>query len=580
MKVLIEFLEREDVTKTEIFPHLKCSENEAKILQKVASKYVNGREDVYVIDVLQELFGSKEYEYLKHLQDVKTLLELGWLHHQSFNPIKVADVTPLELLNAAISPTASLLKLFQEGAFEVELPEVKPYSDHLEYLQDQFFRIELYQKMSAIRQNVHEHSLGIDRLHSKLELLEKRIEERIEKTEDKESLVLDKFFKQKKLSDKEQVIFIALLREEYSATDASLREMNNLIDLISFDEYERIKNRSLLEEGGRLITEGIIDYEEMLNPFGGISRAFYIVDDVLQNIMHPQKSKKVKRLKLSALIEEQDVFELVEPTTSLEDVVLNPETEKTLKNLMKQVDKEVVNRLVKWGIKDKKSGIDARIIFYGPPGTGKTLTAHSLAKSLKKQILAFDCSKILSMYVGESEKNVRKIFDTYYDLAKKTKSEPILLLNEADQFLSARSSAISSSADQMHNQMQNIFLEQIENFKGMLIATTNLLENIDKAFSRRFNYKIEFKRPNKEQRLRLWQLMLPEEADYEEDFDIEKLAEYNLTGGQINLIVKNTAYKVAVRENPIFTMQDFIEEIQKEKSADFDTEKSMGFLTK
>ena len=106
MKVLIEFLEREDVTKTQIFPHLKCSENEAKILQKVASKYVNGREDVYVIDVLQELFGSKEYEYLKHLQDVKTLLELGWLHHQSFNPVKVADVTPLELLNAAMTPTA------------------------------------------------------------------------------------------------------------------------------------------------------------------------------------------------------------------------------------------------------------------------------------------------------------------------------------------------------------------------------------------------------------------------------------------------------------------------------------------
>ncbi len=580
MKVLIEFLETEDVTKTEIFPHLKCSENEAKILQKVAAKYVAGREDIYVFDMLQELFGDKEFEYLDHLSEIKTLLELGWLHHQSFNPVKVADVTPLELLNAAVSPTPSLLKLFQDGSFEVELPEIKPYSDHLEYLQDQFFRIELYQKMSAIRQNVHEHSLGIDRLHNKLELLEKRIEERIEKTDDKESLVLDRFFKQKKLSDKEQVIFIALLREEYSATDASLREMNNLIDLISFDEYDRIKNRSLLEEGSRLITEGIIDYEEMLNPFGGISRAFYIVDEVLQNIMHPQKSKKVKRLKLNALIEEQDVFELVEPTTSLEDVVLNPETEKTLQNLMKQVDKEVVNRLVKWGIKDKRSGIDARIIFYGPPGTGKTLTAHSLAKSLKKQILAFDCSKILSMYVGESEKNVRKIFDTYTDLAKKTKSEPILLLNEADQFLSARSSGIGSSADQMHNQMQNIFLEQIENFQGMLIATTNLLENIDKAFSRRFNYKIEFKRPNKEQRLRLWQLMLPEEADYEEDFDIAKLAQYNLTGGQINLIVKNTAYKVAVRENPIFTMQDFIEEIQKEKNADFDTEKSMGFLAK
>jgi len=578
LKLLQEFLDAKEIEKSEIFSHLKCNVAQAKILQLIAKKFIEGREDNYVIEILQELFGSEEYRFLNHLEDIKILLELGWLHHQSFNPIKVADITPLELLNVSISATPSFLKLLQEGTFEVELPDVKPYLDHLEYLQDQFFRVELYQKMSAIRQNIHEHSLGIDRLQNKIELLEKRIAERVEKTDNKESLVLERFFKQKKFTKEEEVIFIALLREEYSASDASLREMNSLIDLISFDEYDRIKNRSLLEEGSHLIADGIIDYEEMLNPFGGISRAFYIVDDVLQSIIHPQKNKKVRRLKLNALIEEQDVFELIEPTTSLEDVVLNPETQKTLQNLLKQVDKDVVAKLVQWGIKDKKSGIDARIIFYGAPGTGKTLTAHSLAKSLKKQILSFDCSKILSMYVGESEKNVRKIFDTYYDLAKKTKSEPILLLNEADQFLSSRSSG-GSSADQMHNQMQNIFLEQIENFKGILIATTNLLENIDKAFSRRFNYKIEFKRPNQEQRVRLWQLMLPEEADYEEDFSIERLAKYNLTGGQINLIIKNTAYKVAVREDSIFTMQDFIEEIEKEKSGDFDSEKSMGFLT-
>lgn len=206
------------------------------------------------------------------------------------------------------------------------------------------------------------------------------------------------------------------------------------------------------------------------------------------------------------------------------------------------------------------------------------MTAYSLAKSLKRQVLAFDCSKILSMYVGESEKNVRKIFDTFYDLCEKTKTEPILLLNEADQFLSSRSSGINSSADQMHNQMQNIFLEQIENFKGMLIATTNLLENIDKAFSRRFNYKIEFKKPDEAQRVELWKKMLPKDAPYEENFDSLPLSKYSLTGGQINLIVKNTAYKVAVRENPVFTLKDFTEEINREKDANFDSEKSMGFL--
>lgn len=578
METLIDFLEAKNIEKTLIYAQLKCSKTEAQLLQTLAKRYMRGEDDALILDLLQEMYGSEKYEAIKHITEVKLLLELGWLHQQSFTPIKISDVTPLELLNSAVGLSPSFLKLLQDGALESELPDIKPYSDHLEYLQDQFLRIDLYQKMSAIRQNVHEHSLGIDRTQAKLKLLEKRIEERVAQTVGK--LVLDKFFKQKKMDSKEQVIFLALLREEYSATDASLREMNTLIELISLDEYDRIKNRSLLEDGSNLINDGIIDYEEMLNPFGGISRAFYIVDDILQSIIHPQKNKKVRRIKLNTLIDEQDIFELVEPETSLEDVVLANETQETLKNLMRQLDKEVVHRLVEWGIKDKKSGIDARIIFYGAAGTGKTMTAYSLAKSLKRQVLAFDCSKILSMYVGESEKNVRKIFDTFYDLCEKTKTEPILLLNEADQFLGARSSGASSGADQMHNQMQNIFLEQIEKFKGVLIATTNLLENIDKAFSRRFNYKIEFKKPNKEQRLSLWNKMLPVNAPYEDSVDVNELASYSLTGGQISLVIKNTAYKVAVRENPIFTLEDFEQEIKKEKDASFDSEKLMGFLNK
>jgi len=578
LETLIDFLETKNIENSMIFAQLKCSKEEAVLLQTLAKRYISGEEDVLTLDLLREIYGDEKYERIKHLQEVKLLLELGWLHQQSFTPIKISEVTPLELLNSSIGLSPSFLKLLQDGALESELPDIKPYSDHLEYLQDQFLRIDLYQKMSAIRQNVHEHSLGIDRTQAKLKLLEKRIDDRVAQTPGK--LVLDKFFKQKKMDAKEQVIFLALLREEYSATDASLREMNTLIELISLDEYERIKNRSLLEDGSKLINEGIIDYEEMLNPFGGISRAFYIVDDVLQSIIHPQKSKKVRRIKLNTLVDEQDIFELVDPETSLEDVVLANDTQETLKNLMRQLDKEVVLRLIEWGVKDKKSGIDARIIFYGAAGTGKTMTAYSLAKSLKRQVLAFDCSKILSMYVGESEKNVRKIFDTFYDLCEKTKTEPILLLNEADQFLGARSSGANSGADQMHNQMQNIFLEQIEKFKGVLIATTNLLENIYKAFSRRFNYKIEFKKPNKEQRLSLWKKMLPLHAPYEEGFDLNELAEYSLTGGQISLIIKNTAYKVAVREEPVFYLKDFEHEIKKEKSASFDSEKLMGFINK
>ena len=352
-----------------------------------------------------------------------------------------------------------------------------------------------------------------------------------------------------------------------------------MLELISSDDYEKIKYRSLLEESSTLVSKGLIDYDEVLTPFGGINRSFYIPDEVLYKISHPtKKNSTVGKIKLDTVIKEQDMFELISTTKTLEDVVLNDKTKETLNALLKQVDKSVINRLKQWGIKDKKKGIEAKIIFYGVAGTGKTLTALALAKSLKKDVLSFDCSKILSMYIGESEKNVRNIFDKYYELRNQTKSEPVLLLNEADQFLSSRSAGGISSSDKMHNQMQNIFLEQIERFDGILIATTNLLENLDKAFSRRFNYKIEFLKPNKEQRVQLWKKLLPSALPLEKDFDIEELAKYELTGGQIELVIKNTAYKIAINDKPIFKIDDFKEQITKEKKGQFDSETKVGFF--
>ncbi len=575
MTNIINFLDSKDIKKTKLFSQFRCSIEEALVLRVLTKEYLDGNEEVVVNELLKSLFTNNGYEFLKKLPIIRNLLELGWIVQNSFLQLKLEDISNLEFLNSSISLSPAFLKLLESGSLDLALPEVKPYNDHLEYLQDQFFRIGLYQKLSAIKQNFTQNSPNLSRLKSKLKLLEKRVEEKIKVTEIE--IALEKFFVDNHLDEREQILFLALLKEEYSAGDENLRDMNALIDLISFDDYERIKNRELLDEGANLIEKELIDYDEIINPFGGISRSFFIPEPVLHKIIHPHKKKKSQKIKLDTLIKEQDIFEFIEPKSSLENVVLHKQTRDTLENLLKQVEPKVSNLLKEWGIKDKKKGIEAKIIFYGPAGTGKTLTALSFAKSIKRQVLSFDCSKILSMYVGESEKNVRKIFDTYKDLSAKTKSEPVLLLNEADQFLSARSSA-SSSADKMHNQMQNIFLEQIERYEGILIATTNLLDSIDSAFSRRFNYKIEFKKPDFTQRVELWKLNLPKNADYDSNFNIEELAKTKLTGGQIHIIVKNTAYKVATRENPKFFMQDFVTEIQKEISGSFEGEKMMGFV--
>jgi len=574
LQYLIEFISHKDISKSKIFEQLKCSVEEANILRYISQKYISGFEDVSVLEILQENFGNTEYAYLEHLPTIKNLIDLGWLTQVDFGVIKNQDNLNLEILVSQVTPSAIFLKLLEEGTLEIALPDIKPYTDHLEYLQDKFDLIDLFHKIASYRHNFKENS--ITRLKNKINLLSSRIDERIKATQ--EPIVVEEFFAKNDFDENQKIIFLALLKEEYSGGEGKFRDMNSLIELISNDDYDKIKNRALLEEGSKLISENIIDYEEVLTPFGGISRSFYIQDEIMQQIIHPNKKKKVSKLKLDMLVKEQEIFEYLQPKTTLEDVVLHDETRKVLETVQKQVDKDVFKKLREWGIKDSsKRTIDAKIIFYGVPGTGKTMTAMSLAKSLKKPILSFDCSKILSMYVGESEKNVRKIFDDFKDLSAQAKVDPILLLNEADQFLSSRSEGAGSSADKMHNQMQNIFLEQIEKFEGILIATTNLLDNIDKAFSRRFNYKVEFKKPEFKQRIRLWQLMLPESADYESGFDIETLAKHELTGGQINLIIKNSAYKVAVRDESIFGMSDFIDEISKELGSNFDKNISMGF---
>jgi SpoVK/Ycf46/Vps4 family AAA+-type ATPase len=126
--------------------------------------------------------------------------------------------------------------------------------------------------------------------------------------------------------------------------------------------------------------------------------------------------------------------------------------------------------------------------------------------------------------------------------------------------------------------MQNIFLEQIENFDGILVATTNLLDSIDKAFSRRFNYKIEFLKPSIEQREDLWKKLIPSKLPLVDGFDFSKLKKYDLTGGQIELIIKNTAYKVAANDNLVFNEEVFIQEINKELNNKFDNENKVGFF--
>ncbi len=189
-------------------------------------------------------------------------------------------------------------------------------------------------------------------------------------------------------------------------------------------------------------------------------------------------------------------------------------------------------------------------IFYGAPGTGKTETVYQLSRQTGRDILRVDVDKIKSCWVGQSEKNVKELFDRYRSICKNSKLAPILLFNEADAVLGLRMEGASQAVDKMENSIQNIILQEMESLEGIMIATTNLTTNLDKAFERRFLYKIRFDKPSVDARARIWQTML---KGLSNDDANTVASQFDLSGGEI----ENIARKHSI--NAILTGKDDID---------------------
>lgn len=212
-------------------------------------------------------------------------------------------------------------------------------------------------------------------------------------------------------------------------------------------------------------------------------------------------------------------------------------------------------------------------LFYGSPGTGKTETVLQISRKTGRSVYQVNVSELKSKWVGDSEKLVQGLFDRYNKIVSESKVCPILLFNEADAIIGKRTTRAESSADKMENTLQNIILQAMERLNGIIIATTNLTENMDDAFERRFLYKIRFEKPEKSIKSKIWQSMLPDlnadEADsLSNDFDF--------SGGQIENIARKQVIETILYNNPTsFTsLKNFCEEECIKKS---NSRKTIGF---
>ena len=203
--------------------------------------------------------------------------------------------------------------------------------------------------------------------------------------------------------------------------------------------------------------------------------------------------------------------------------------------------KDVQSRLISSGM---RKGFNA--IFYGAPGTGKTASVYELARQTGRDIFQIDVTKLKSKWVGESEKSVRTAFKIYRKMCRSCAKAPIMLLNEADAIFSKRIENVEQSVDQMNNAIQNIILEEMENLEGILIATTNLLSNLDPAFERRFIYKVEFKMPEKDSRAKIWKSMVP---SLSEDDATALAGKFTFSGGNIENVARKSTVEYILSGN-------------------------------
>ena len=337
-----------------------------------------------------------------------------------------------------------------------------------------------------------------------------------------------------KYNDKELVFLLKFCLSTLIDREEKL-EFRDFEDLFDNERQAKAEYNKLRNGQHRLITDKLVEPagHEL---FGGDS--FRLTEHAKETLL-PQNCLKqapvdLDELTLAKSIAEKRLFYNENDQAQIERLksLLQPSSFSDIRLRMKQ--------------RGMRSGFAC--LLYGAPGTGKTETVLQIARATGRNIMQVNLSEMRSMWVGESEKKVKAVFDRYRSFVDYCDLEPILLFNEADGIINKRSTNTQRAVDKMENTLQNIILQEMETLDGIMMATTNLTENMDSAFERRFLYKINFHKPDHATRLQIWQSMMP---DLPEN-DLAILAEgYDFSGGQMeNITRKATVEHILTGQTP------------------------------
>jgi ATP-dependent 26S proteasome regulatory subunit len=377
------------------------------------------------------------------------------------------------------------------------------------------------------------------------------------------SIELAEFILKMNMSPEDATYFMYNCCRFYIGHESS--SFDDLIRDIAPPREDQYKLRNSFKSGSHfLITSGLLR-ETVSNDF--FSNSTYLLTE--KAIHAFDKEAKVKNKAIDGMLQHLEPQSITE-----KKLIFDTNEQKMVNKLHNMLDadhfSQLTERLESQGM---KKGIS--VLLYGHPGTGKTETVLQLGKNSNRFIMMADASKIRSKWVGETEKNMKALFDEYRTAMKEFEDTPILLFNEADAILGRRHT-VTDRGDQMENAMQNILLQELENFEGIFIATTNLVDNLDKAFDRRFLYKIKFDKPGTQTLLQIWKSKFPEIKTRVLKNICSKIS---LSGGQIENIRKKIAVDSLLDDklkiNEAYLLQLAQQELMLEKKTERNT---IGFI--
>lgn len=250
-----------------------------------------------------------------------------------------------------------------------------------------------------------------------------------------------------------------------------------------------------------------------------------------------------------------DLAQRVHVLAGWDDLILPPAPLAALREIAMQV-RQRATVYGRWGFAERSNrGLGVSALFIGASGVGKTMAAEVLANELALDLYKIDLSQVVSKYIGETEKNLRRVFDAAEE------GGAILLFDEADALFGKRSE-VKDSHDRYANIEVSYLLQRMEAYRGLAILTTNLKNTLDPAFLRRIRFVVHFPFPDASQRMAIWQRIFPPQTPTQ-NLDLEKLAQLNVAGGNIRNIALTAAFLAAEEESPV-TMRHLLQAARSE----------------